>query len=98
MTVYRFGLDKCTLVDGVLSDNPYHPNKPAWFAKNIDSIASFGGISPEELRKLFCSDNPVERGLAYELLGHYSGFFELDHYPLNVTRAEAKRRYRRFSR
>ena len=32
-TIHRFLLDKCTFIDGILSDNDFHPGCPAWFAK-----------------------------------------------------------------
>ena len=92
-TAYRFDLDKCTLTDGILSDNPYHPKLESWFAKSIESMASFGGVSTGELRQWFCSEDIYWLGRAYELLGHYHGFFELDSYPLELSEAEARKRY-----
>jgi hypothetical protein len=96
--VYRFALDKCTYVDGILSDNPYHPNKPAWFADKLESIASTVGTTPEELIRLFCSDNPLDRAIAYDNLAANNGYFELDHYPMKLTQSEANKRYRNVKR
>jgi hypothetical protein len=106
-TVYRFCLDKCTLTDGILSDNQFHPSHPAWFAqpeherKNrpqdtcyLSNVADSMGIDLHALHSLFCSDNPIERAEAYRAIGEYHGFENLDSYPLELTRSEARKRYR----
>ena len=95
---YRFSLDKCTYVDGILSDNPYHPAHKVWYADELESIASTVGTTPEELIKDLTSDNPLERARAYENLGHHSGFFNLNQYPLILTQVEANKRYRHVKR
>lgn len=104
--VYRFGLDKCTYENGVLSDNQFHKDHAAWFAKPeseranrpqdttyLSGVAECTGISVEELIEAFCSDDPIARAFAYEQIGHYHGFENLDNYPLRLTREEAEKRY-----
>lgn len=121
-TVYRFSLDKCTLtltkplrphamaMDGyVLSNNKFHPEMPAWFAKPeleylmrpqdttyLSCVAKCHGVDLDELRRMFCSDNILERAMAYRAVGDFHGFENFDSYPLTFTeRAEVEKRYPR---
>lgn len=99
-TAYRFILEKCTWVNGVLSDNQFHPGHPAWFAQPetevrrttslLKNLAEFAGRS---LIDEFCSDDPLERARAYESVGEYHGFGNLDHEPLELTEQEIQSRY-----
>jgi len=90
---YRFGLDRCTFIAGVLSDNRFHPDKPAWFADRLASVAEGGGSTLDDIIAMFCSDDAIERAAAYRMIGDYHGFDNLDSYPLVMTRAEAEARY-----
>lgn len=104
-TAYRVVLDKCTYINGVLSDNQYHPDHSAWFApsdkeiaerpqdSNLYGVASYVGMEIGELRRLFCSDDPCELAEAYRAVLDYHGWDNGDSYPLKLTRAEAKERY-----
>lgn len=107
--IYRFALEKCiqhVTWPYTLSDNPYHPNKPAWFAPNKEEIenrpqdgdklklmAESVGISEEELRQMFCSWNTLIRARAWELVGHQYGFENLDGDPITLGREEIEERY-----
>jgi hypothetical protein len=109
-TVYRFSLDRCTWKDGILSDNPYHPDKSAWWAQSekeraerpqdgpyksgLEDLAQFAGITAEELIAQFCSEDALERAEAYRLVGQDHGWINLDGYPLKLTVKEAKERYK----
>lgn len=103
---HRFSLDQCTFKNGVLSDNPFHPEHCAWWAttpekmkerpqdgKGLTDIASYCGIDEEELVRMFCSEDPTERAHAYRVVGEYHGFENLDGYPLRMTQVEAEARY-----
>lgn len=93
---YRFLLDKCTHVNGILSDNPYHPDHPAWYADDLRSISSSAGYNHMgELVEDLCSDNPINLAIAYRAIGEYYGYDNLDHDPLVLTRSEARKRYSR---
>lgn len=105
-TVYRFILEPCTYVDGVLSDNPSHPDYAAWFATPeaeratrpqdttyLSRIAESDGHTIAELIAGFCSADPIERAWAWREVGDYHGYDELDSYPLTLTRAEVEARY-----
>jgi hypothetical protein len=105
-TVYRFILEKCTLTDGILSDNKFHPLHPAWFAKPesersnrpqdntyLKNVGDFCGKSVDVLTNLFCSEDAKQRAVAYREVGIYHGFNNLDSYPLQLTENEVKTRY-----
>ncbi len=93
-TVFRFSLERCTCLNGILSDNKYHPDYPAWFAKDLTSVAETHGQALDELVLMLCSEDPKERARAYESIGNYHGFENFDSYPLTFTdRAEVEARY-----
>ena len=89
--VYRFSLDKCTYIDGVLSDNKFHPDVAVWYADDIPSIEA--SCDHEHLIADLCSESTVIRAWAYRSLVGYHGPYEFDQYPLTLTKRESKRRY-----
>jgi hypothetical protein len=111
-TVYRFPLDRCTwnATTGVLSDNPYHPDMPAWFAKPegeranrpqdstyLSNVARTAGQELDDLRAQLCSDDPIKRAQAYRDIAEYHGYENFDHYPRQYAkRSQLPRRMRRF--
>lgn len=105
-TAYRFSLEQCTFIDGVLSDNQFHPDHCAWWAttperikarpqdgRGLEHVASCMGSTADELVAMFISDDIVDRARAYRMIGEYHGFVNLDQYPLHLTRAEVEERY-----
>jgi hypothetical protein len=93
-TVYRFILERCTLTNGVLSDNPYHPLAPVWFADAIGDIAdTVGSDATREVQDMLCSADPLERAHAYRDVASHFGWHEFDHDALRLTAAEAEARY-----
>ncbi len=93
LTVYRFILDPCTFVDGVLSDNQFHPDYPAWFADKLSDIARANGMESDMLIASFISGDSKERASAWRMVGEYYGFDNLDLYPITLSRREARQRY-----
>lgn len=106
VTAYRFILERCTYVNGILSDNQFHPDHPAWFAAPesrrkerpqdtcyLSNVASSAGRDEEELIADLCSEDAVRRAMAYRDIADYHGAHEFDQYPLTLTRQEAERRY-----
>lgn len=106
-TIYRFILEPCTFVDGVLSDNKFHPDYPAWFATPeaqkaerpqdttyLSRICETHGIDRDELIKSFCSEDPIDRAHAWRMVGEYHGFENLDQSPASMSKAEVRKRYR----
>ncbi len=76
--VHRAVLEPCTYVEGILSDNPFHPDKSAWFADDLDGVCSAIVVDRDELIRLFCSDDAVERAEAWRCVADYWGWQNLD--------------------
>lgn len=105
--VYRWSLDRCTYQNGILSDNKFHPDKAAWFAKPeskraerpqdttyLSNVAECNDITEAELIEAFCSEDPLKLAFAYREVGEYHGFNNFDSYPLTFnSRAEVESRY-----
>jgi hypothetical protein len=91
--IYRFKLDRCTYINGVLSDNRFHKEHPAWFAKDISSIARCSSLSVKALIHMLTSDNILERASAYQMIGEYHGLENMDNYPLYLSVNELRKRY-----
>jgi hypothetical protein len=96
-TVYRFCADRCTYVNGVLSDNEFHPDYPVWFADKLGAVAQSAGEDEDELREALCAADPLALARAYQSLILYFGPHEFDSYPLQLTRDEAQERYKDIS-
>jgi hypothetical protein len=97
---YRYCLDKCKMINGFLVPAKYtdiwsYPlsSYDEWYHKELINIAKTFDMQLSELELLFCSDSPIDRALAYETLGEYYGYENLDSYPLIMTKTEAKKRY-----
>jgi hypothetical protein len=94
-TVYRVVLEPCTDRDGVLSDNPAHPELPAWFADSLSDIARSMDYPVARLRADLCGAAEIGRAHAYRAIASYHGWENFDSYPLTLTRAETVARLRR---
>lgn len=83
----RILLEKCTYINGVLSDNKFHPSLRVWFGEpeRIANMAEDACISELELIDYFCSDDPVQRAMAYRLAVDTYGAHEFDQYPLSFS-------------
>lgn len=97
ISIYRLDIDTFTYVNGVLSDNPYHPDKPVWFADKLRSIAECNGCEVDELIRMFLSDDPVQRVEGYREVASYYGWYEFDQEPLGMSVGKAAWRYREFN-
>ena len=93
VTVYRVTMEAHTFCDDVLSDNKYHPEIRAWYAKDLNSVCRSCDYEREDLIDLLCSDDPMYRVRGYEALASYYGWHEFDHYHLTLTPSEAEERY-----
>lgn len=91
---HRFSLPKCTYQNGVLSENKYHPEHPAWFADGISSVANCVGADVDELISHLCGDDIQARARAYmDIAGHW-GINNFDDYPIDYdNRRELEERY-----
>ncbi len=89
--VHRIVLDKCTFIDGVLSDNKFHQ---AWFAQNLQAVADCVDVDESELIGRLCSGDALNRAQAYVDIVSYYGVHEFDQYPrMFDDRAELEARY-----
>jgi hypothetical protein len=105
-TVYRFILDRLKqvktgeaiyLVPIRFDDSWPHAvsQYDEWFHEDLARVASYTGQTLQELRAAFCSENATDRASAYQAIGDYHGFDNLDSYPLTFkTRAEVEARYK----
>lgn len=87
--VRRAVCEPCTYVDGILSDNPHHPQASAWFADRVDSVAESCGMERDEFIRMITAGSVVERAEAWRMIGDYFGWDNLDSYPIELTRDEA---------
>lgn len=98
VTVYRVVLEPHTCTGNgqtfVLSDNPYHPEKSAWYAESLSAACQSCDCDRDELIAALCGNDPVAKARAYETLAGYFGWDEFDNYPLNLTPSEAEERYK----
>lgn len=83
--IHRISLEPCTFIDGILSDNKYHPEHPAWFADSLDSVSNSMDTTPEKLIEQFCGEDIQERAWAYVTVGEYHGLINFDGYPLRFS-------------
>lgn len=90
---YRVVLESHTYVNGILSDNKFHPDKAVWYADDLDRVCETCDCDRDELIGNLCGDDPVARAWAYETLASYFGWHEFDHYHLTLTADEAEKRY-----
>ena len=93
VTVYRVSMEKHTFIDGILSDNPYHPGIFVWYADKLASVCKTCDCHLDELIAALCGDDPSSKAWAYETMAICWGWGEFDHYPLTLTAEEAEKRY-----
>ena len=99
--VYRFPLDRLKIVAGYLVPLRYDASWPnplaqydEWFNEDLYRVAKYVDMSVQELRDAFCSEDAKIRARAYEAIGDYHGYENLDSYPLSFTnRTEVEARY-----
>lgn len=92
--IHRVILDRCTFINGVLSDNKFHPEMDAWFADDLASVSSSMDYDLDELRSDLCSEDAVKRAHAYRAILGYHGWANGDREPRRLTRKEVKARYK----
>ena len=95
--VYLYPLEKCYWNDGVLSDNEYHKDHPAWFADDLDKVTRCFDEDHDNFIDALCNggytlDDIILRANAYYCISNYYGFDNLDQYLLEVTPQEVESR------
>jgi len=99
--VYRFVLERCKTIEDTETHKVYllpyayaydwpHPFRSydEWFHKDLHNVAESVGSSVQALRVALCSEIIGERAWAYEAIGGYHGFDNLDSYPRTLTEEE----------
>ena len=97
LLVSRVVLDRCTMREArpeTLSSNPYHADRPEWFADKLGEAAECSGCTVGEVAEMLVSSEPIRRAEGYLILVGYFGIFEFDQYPVEMSRVEIRRRYR----
>lgn len=120
-TVHRFSIKICTYrspagfaltepsPDGILSNNPYHPDLAAWFAKPeseranrpqdttyLANVCEFADCTMDRMIQDLRSNDPMQRASAYLAIAQYHGFGNFDQYPLRIeSREEIETRYKK---
>lgn len=101
--VYRFSLDKQKAVrrEGVVYIVPARwdetwphplPDYEEWFIGDLARVASSIGATENEMIEALTSDDVNDRAGAYESIGGYHGFDNLDQYPQDLSERELERR------
>lgn len=100
--VLRINLERYKLVDGYLVPIRYDSTWPrplkdydVWFHRDLAGAADSIGATAIELEVGFTSVNPLVRAEAYRVMGDYHGWANFDAYPLILTMAEMKKKYRK---
>lgn len=83
-----YEIDRFTVEDDVLKDL-------SW-VKDWDGIAETMGTSEAEIKKLARSKNPLDRAEVYRMVGDYSGWENIDGYPITLSRKEMEERWPEF--
>lgn len=96
--VRRIVLERCWMIDGILSDNIYHLDKPVWFARDLDGVCTTMDITREDMIADLCGDCPVKRAFAYQAIADYHGWDNFDSYPRVITEGQVRRSYSRRKR
>ena len=106
-TVRRWCLDRCKIVThedtnymvpfAYTESWPYAVHQYVnWFDKDLARVADCEGVDVATLRTWLCSDDPILLAGAYHAIGAYHGFDNLDAYPQTLTRAQSRKRFRRW--
>lgn len=90
---WRVILERCTYEDGILSDNEFHPDHEAWFARRLDQVSSSMDVDVQDLIRGLCSRDVLERARAYREVIEYYGWHEFDQEPIRLSRTDAAARY-----
>lgn len=95
--IRRVVLENCYYENGILSDNQFHKDRPAWFFKTPQQrkerpqdgshldICKHSGMDEDEFIRQFLSIYPIQRAYAWQMVAQYHGWDNLDSYPWTST-------------
>lgn len=93
LIAFRITLEPHTYRGGILSNNSFHPNMPAWYADRIEQVADSTDQDPQDLIRALRGRDVMAKANAYRDLIGFFGANEFDQYPLRLSRKEARERY-----
>lgn len=106
--VYRFTLDRQKLVRLESMDRPYlvpyswndtYPHYISkyeeWFVKSLGEVASYVGSTKKGLELVLTSDDPLQLAWAYQCIGDFHGWANLNADCFLLTKKEVKQRYQK---
>jgi len=64
-----------------------------WYADSLREIANYIGVTRGVLVGWLCSESGTDRAMAYQAIGDYHGWDNLDSLPRLLTRDQVKARY-----
>lgn len=88
VSVYRIVLEDLVYTNGEL----LQAGHPVWFNDQLTAVAEYLSWGKSELILDLCSDDPGVRGYVWHDLANYLGYHEFDQYPLDLSKAEVKKR------
>ena len=101
--VHRVILEPMQRVNGGLVASHYdaawiaeHADFTEWFSGDLGAVADCCGMDLDDLTDSLCSTDPVRLARAYQAIGDYHGWANLDAYPWTMTQAEADARLESF--
>lgn len=97
--VSRIVLEPHTFINGVLSENKFHPEYPAWYANKLDNVAASCGTSVNEIISLLTAPEALKRAEGYGLLYDHFGPQEFgDDMDVITTEKELRKRYDKYGK
>ena len=82
------------IAHGIHTDDRYCEPCGQWISRNLSGAASSADMDPDELRELFCSDDPIKLAQAYETVAGCHGYENFDSYPIELSRKELDERWK----
>lgn len=67
---------------------------PEWYVESLDKVADSMGTSRIEIETALCSEDPAQLAWAYQCIGDYHGWANLDHDYRMMTKKEVKKHFK----
>lgn len=95
--IHRIVLEPCTWINGILSDNKFHPECVAFFADDgLVGLANTFGLTPDEMAAMFCSTDVCERAQAWFEAASIHGWVNFGDEPISWFKPwQLRKRYKR---
>lgn len=88
----RIVVEPHTYINGILSDNPFHPEIPAWYADTAKKVFSDFEAGFDGMIKILCNNEDIrQQAQVFSWIVEYHGTYEFDQYPQVLTAKEARK-------